>query len=123
MLIGALVKQTNLSRDTIRFYEKMNLIQSITRNNGYKDYPAHSIQQLQLILQAKSLGFSLAEIKQLSDLVAQADIPAEQMQLIFQTKLSTIDEKINQLEQMRSMLTHLMLGAPCPLKQQCVKGV
>lgn len=30
MLIGALVKQTNLSRDTIRFYEKIGLIQSIT---------------------------------------------------------------------------------------------
>ena len=30
MLIGQLAKQTELSRDTIRFYEKMQLIQSIT---------------------------------------------------------------------------------------------
>lgn len=52
--------------------------------------------------------------------MAQADIPAEQMQLIFQTKLSTIDKKMGQLEQMRSMLTHLMRGAACPLNKQCV---
>jgi len=58
MLIGQLAKQTDLSRDTIRFYEKMQLIQSITCNNGYKDYSEQTLQQLQLIRTAKNLGLS-----------------------------------------------------------------
>jgi DNA-binding transcriptional MerR regulator len=44
MLIGELSRQINLSRDTIRFYEKMELIQSFVRGNGYKDYPEQTVQ-------------------------------------------------------------------------------
>ena len=65
MLIGELSQQVNLSRDTIRFYEKMELIQPLVRNNGYKDYPEQTLQQLKLIQTAKNLGFTLAEIKQI----------------------------------------------------------
>ena len=48
MLIGQLSKHSELSKDTIRFYEKMALIQSVTCANGYKDYPEQTLQQLLL---------------------------------------------------------------------------
>ena len=119
MLIGQLAKQTELSRDTIRFYEKMQLIQSITRNNGYKDYPEQTLQQLHLIRTAKNLGFSLNEIKQILALTTQGEIPAIQVQDIFQDKLNMIDEKIAQLHRMRSMLSGLVQGEACPLRKDC----
>ncbi|ERQ00200.1 MerR family transcriptional regulator [Acinetobacter sp. COS3] len=119
MLIGELVKQTNLSRDTIRFYEKMQLIHSITRNNGYKDYPEQTLQQVQLIRTAKNLGFSLHEIKQILAMTAQQEIPADQVHNIFQEKLDVIDEKIAQLNQIKLMLSRFTQGEPCPLRQDC----
>ncbi|WP_374759669.1 MerR family DNA-binding transcriptional regulator [Dyadobacter chenhuakuii] len=44
MLIGELSKQTDLSRDTIRFYEKQGLIavgRKERRFNNYKEYSEH----------------------------------------------------------------------------------
>lgn len=119
MLIGELAKQAHLSRDTIRFYEKMQLIQSITCNNGYKDYPGQTLQQLQLIRTAKNLGFSLGEIQQILEMTAQDEIPAIQVQGIFQEKLNMIDEKIAQLHQIRTMLSRFTQGEACPLRKDC----
>ncbi|MFI8033943.1 MerR family transcriptional regulator [Acinetobacter sp. ABJ_C3_5] len=120
MLIGQLAKQANLSRDTIRFYEKMQLIQSMTCNNGYKDYPEQTLQQLQLIRSAKNLGYTLNEIKQILNMTAQEEIPAAQVQTLLQEKLNLIDEKIDQLYQIRSMLTQFTQGEPCPFRADCV---
>ncbi|KYQ85241.1 heavy metal-responsive transcriptional regulator [Acinetobacter sp. NRRL B-65365] len=119
MLIGQLAKQADLSRDTIRFYEKMQLIQSITCNNGYKDYPEQTLQQLQLIRSAKNLGYTLNEIKQILAMTAQDEIPAAQVRTIVQEKLNLIDEKIAQLYQIRTMLSKLTQGKPCPLRADC----
>lgn len=119
MLIGQLAEHVGLSRDTIRFYEKSNFIQSITRNNGYKDYPAHTIQQIQLIKIAKVLGFSLAEIKQILTLMEQGDIPSGQVQQTIQQKIELIDEKIAGLNNIRGMLVNLSLGEDCPLRKNC----
>ena len=119
MLIGALSKQLNLSRDTIRFYEKMKLIQPLVRNNGYKDYPEQTIQQLKLIQTAKNLGFTLSEIKQIIDIIGENEIPATQFHTILQEKLGTIQNKIGQLQLMQNMLEKLLDGEPCPLRQGC----
>ncbi len=64
MLVGELAQHTNLSRDTIRFYEKLQLIKPLIRSNGYKDYTEQNLQQLKLIQSAKKLDFTLTEIKQ-----------------------------------------------------------
>ena len=122
MLIGELSRQINLSRDTIRFYEKMELIQSFVRNNGYKDYPEQTVQQLKLIQTAKNLGFTLAEIKQIILLVNVSEIPATQFHAILLEKLGAIQEKIVQLQQIQSMLENILDGEPCPLRNGCEVG-
>ena len=119
MLIGELSQQMNMSRDTIRFYEKMQLIHPLVRNNGYKDYPEQTLQQLQLIQVAKNLGFTLAEIRQIIHLVNESEIPAEQFQEILQDKLNTVREKIGQLQTMQTMLENLMEREPCPFRKDC----
>ena len=124
MLIGELSQQMNLSRDTIRFYEKMALIQPLVRNNGYKDYPEQTLQQLKLIQMAKNLGFTLTEIKQMIDIAGEHEIPAVQFQLILREKLAVIQEKIGQLQHMQNMLENLLGGEPCPLRKGCeVNGI
>lgn len=90
MLIGELSQQMNLSRDTIRFYEKMELIQPLVRNNGYKDYPEQTLQQLKLIQTAKNLGFTLAEIRQITQLINENEIPATQFRSILSEKLGVM---------------------------------
>ena len=61
MRIGELATATGLSRDTLRFYEKRGLLRAQRGSNGYRDYPAESVQWLGYLRLAQSLGFTLAE--------------------------------------------------------------
>ncbi|WP_423187892.1 Zn(2+)-responsive transcriptional regulator [Alishewanella sp. d11] len=66
MKIGDLVKQHGVSVDTIRFYEKQQLLTPSARSEGgYRLYSAADSQRLAFILRAKSVGFSLQQIREL----------------------------------------------------------
>ena len=71
MLINELAKRTGVTIHTIRFYERYGLIRghrdpSVTSNN-YFHYGEDSVARLELILDAKSAGFSLQEIGEIID--------------------------------------------------------
>lgn len=56
MLIGELAKKTGLTKDTIRFYEKLGLITAQERQAGtrlYKEFSEEAIAQLVMITQGK----------------------------------------------------------------------
>lgn len=68
MLISELSKASGCSKDTIRFYEKIGLIElpkHARRENNYKDYPAEVLQTLKAIRNLKALGFTLEEIREI----------------------------------------------------------
>lgn len=58
--LGALV---GLSRTTLLYYEKLNLICGKRLENGYRVYSDRDIQQVRLIQQLQSGGLTLAECK------------------------------------------------------------
>ncbi|MBU7584760.1 MAG: MerR family transcriptional regulator [Nostoc sp. TH1S01] len=107
MLIGELSKKTGLSKDTIRFYEKMGLIAANERQAGtriYKEFSVETIENLRLINQGKALGFTLNEIKQLIHEWGSNEIPKTKQILIIEHKLQEITEKIQQLEEIKTYL-------------------
>ncbi|MES2702424.1 MAG: MerR family transcriptional regulator [Bacteroidota bacterium] len=68
MLISALSKASGFSKDTIRYYEKIGLIElpnHARRDNNYKDYPESVLQTLTAISNLKKLGFTLEEIREI----------------------------------------------------------
>ncbi|MGH8673564.1 MAG: MerR family transcriptional regulator, partial [Burkholderiales bacterium] len=68
MLIGELANRTGCTRDTIRFYEKIGLLEGradARSGNRYKRYDGGLVDRILLIKQAKLLGLTLAEIRQL----------------------------------------------------------
>lgn len=68
MLIGELAKASGFSKDTIRYYEKIGLVELSKhdrRDNNYRDYPAETLQTLIAIRNLKSLGFTLEEIREI----------------------------------------------------------
>jgi DNA-binding transcriptional MerR regulator len=82
--IAELAEEFGISTRTIRFYEAKELLAPPRVNNG-RVYTKRERARLKLILRAKSIGFSLAEIKQYLDLYGdrgegrplQADFLAE----------------------------------------------
>ncbi|MEW7009728.1 MerR family transcriptional regulator [Lentilitoribacter sp. EG35] len=97
--IGELAKRANISRDTIRFYEKNGLIsseQGDEASNNYREYSENALLTLELIAQAKAAGFTLAElIIFTSQLQASGDVDFDG-DAFLQQKIEDVEAKIEQ---------------------------
>ena len=69
MLIGEIAEFFGVSRKAMRLYEKKGIIKPVKVDaaNGYRYYSAEQVQQLNALLELKALGFSLDEIKMVTD--------------------------------------------------------
>ena len=107
MLIGEIVNKTNLSRDTIRFYEKRGLIK-VNRTdsewNNYKNYDGETLKKLFLIKKAKTFGFTLNEIEEILELFDMNRATCEVMATRVEQSINRIDEKIKDLNKMKKMI-------------------
>ncbi len=64
--IGQISKIVDLPTKTIRFYEQESLLRKVSREeNGYRFYTTQNIEELKVIKHARSLGFTLLQIKNL----------------------------------------------------------
>ena len=64
--IGEIARQTGVSVETLRFYEKRRLLNAPPRTQGgFRLYTDDAVQQVKLIKQAQSLGLTLDDVQQL----------------------------------------------------------
>ncbi|MCK3657349.1 heavy metal-responsive transcriptional regulator [Pasteurellaceae bacterium Pebbles2] len=113
MNINEVAKQTQLSAKSIRFYEEKGIITPPTRGaNGYRQYNQQHIQELNLIHQAREVGFSLPESKELVALYHDPHRRSADVKQRTLSKIAEIDKQIQQLEKMKQQL--LALAEKCP---------
>lgn len=108
MLIKELSKKTGVTIHTIRYYENLGLIQGTAdenvKTNNYKNYDDNVVERLEIIVEAKEVGFTLAEIRKLLESwYGNNSSRAEQIQM-FASKVEEIDAKIRQLKQVKKRL-------------------
>ncbi|AYG78170.1 HTH-type transcriptional regulator ZntR [Streptomyces hundungensis] len=115
MRIGELAAQAGLTRDTIRFYEKIGLVTGRRLANGYRDFPPEAVPWLQYVRTAQTLGFSLAEIAQTGQELRNAPDTAEALSALFEEKIKVIDARMAQLVALRAELD-ARVGTGCPLR-------
>lgn len=107
MLIGTLSRLSGLSRDTIRYYEKIGLLllpKSARRENGYKDYPEETLKTLKEILHYKDLGFTLEEIRELLVWNDMGVLDVHKMLKVVELKITGLDETIEKLHEIKMRL-------------------
>ena len=109
MLINELSKRTDLSIHTLRYYENFGLFKGLSdekvKTNNYKNYDESLIEKIKLIKEAKEIGFTLSEIKELLDNWFNKRFSQERKIEILNAKIRDIDAKIRQLRQVRKLLT------------------
>ncbi|PIR31508.1 MAG: MerR family transcriptional regulator [Bdellovibrionales bacterium CG11_big_fil_rev_8_21_14_0_20_38_13] len=109
MSIGTLSKQTGIGIETIRFYERLGLVVPIGRkSSGYRIFDDGSLKALGFIKHAKELGFSLNEIQELLSLKADKKSKCQNVQVKAATQLESVNEKIKNLERIKTTLTTLI---------------
>jgi MerR family mercuric resistance operon transcriptional regulator len=103
--IGTAAKQTGLSVDAIRFYQKSGLLKPPARTaGGYRVFTKTEMAQLDFIARAQNLGFSLAEIKELISLWNENGRACPEVRGLIHHKLRGVREKIAALKQIEAEL-------------------
>jgi len=91
--------------DTVRFYEKQNLLPKPSRTpGGYRVYDEPALKQLRFIRQAQALGFTLDEIKRILSLRGQGKQTCRCVTAIAEATLSETREKLQQLQNFHDAL-------------------
>ena len=107
MRIGELAKQVGISTQTLRFYEKQGLLgasSSLRSEANYRVFDDASIKRLEIINQAKELGFSLSEILILSRLWDSGQLGHQEQIVALQKKLEELAAKRIMLDQLEKVL-------------------
>ncbi len=108
MLINELSKKTGLSTHTIRFYEKSGLIEGkqneAVKSNNYFHYDEVTVEKLEFISDAKSVGFTIKEIGQMIDAWYNQKYTKEQKLEILDDKLISLEQKMKEIKEMKKQI-------------------
>jgi MerR family mercuric resistance operon transcriptional regulator len=104
--ISKLAKEADVGVETIRFYERKNLLQQpIKPIQGYRQYSHQALSRVLFIKRAQHLGFTLAEISSLLTLSANN---CDDVQHLAEHKLRLIEDKLNDLLRLKESLVSLV---------------
>lgn len=127
MKIGEFAISTGLSKDTIRYYEKINLLHPEVKNK-HREYNKQDVVIIETILKLKDTGFSLKEIKMLFEWSQNTDqnekltkeeiLNLVQIKMIFKEKYEQMIQKENHIKQIKEVL----LKADNKIQQLLVKN-
>lgn len=107
MLIGELAKRSGFSRDTIRYYEKIELIvlsKKSRREHNYKDYPVEVLHRLLAVKKYKDLGFTLEEIRELLVRESIQVLDVSKLLDLIDIKIDGVREEIDRLHDLKMRL-------------------
>jgi DNA-binding transcriptional MerR regulator len=117
MLIRELSRAAGVPASTIRYYERLGLLQAPQRSQAqYRLYETADVERLRFIQKAKRLGLSLTEIGQLIALRAGGTPPCQQLKTMVASHLQQLDRQIAELQALRQDLAtyHADLAAQLP---------
>ena len=113
MHIGRLAAQANVSVDTVRYYERAELLPTPSRTaSGYRTYPEGTVGRLHFIRRAKDLGFSLDEIRDLLALSDQRGSGVSEIREIAARRLADVETRLAELSRLRDGLRQLVDACP-----------
>jgi MerR family Zn(II)-responsive transcriptional regulator of zntA len=108
MLINEIAKITGISAHTIRFYEKSGLIEGkrdeSIKSNNYFHYDEETIEKLEFISDAKSVGFTIREIGQIIDAWYNDKFTKEEKLNILNEKLLSLEQKLKEIKEMKNQI-------------------
>jgi DNA-binding transcriptional MerR regulator len=129
--IGEVARQTGLTVDAIRFYEKERLLQQPPRTSGgFRLFSERDIERVQFIRQVQELGFSLGEVKELLVLRGGSVEACARVRGLLEQKLAKVRHHIRELHKLEDELKSAVQECdtaqkksrrnrqPCPVLEQ-----
>lgn len=109
LTIGELAATADISTSAIRYYEEEGLLPAPQRVSGQRRYPDEAVVQLKRLVNARRLGFSIAELRLLFH-EYEARPLADRWKTLAEQKLPELDDLIKQAQLMKQVLE---IGLSC----------
>lgn len=107
--ISDVAKKTGLTSKAIRFYEEKGVVTPPLRSeNGYRSYSVRHLDELTLLRQARQVGFTLDECR---ELVALFNNPSRHSADVKARTLQKADEIAAHIEELHTMRARLLAAA------------
>ena len=102
--IGEFSEMTNLTVKTLRYYNEIGLLipENVDIYSGYRYYGEKNLQEIKIIDELKSVGFTLEETKQNWNNFNE-DIMLKKKKELYQ-KQNSLNESIKKIDVLRSMM-------------------
>lgn len=122
--IGWLARESGVSVETVRFYEREGLLPRAPRaeSSNYRIFDEAAVGRMRFIRRAQELGFTLHETRELLGLESAAEVPCDEVRAQAEGKLRDIRAKIEDLQKIESVLSQLVRACrstgevgPCPI--------
>lgn len=121
MTIGQLARAGGVGVETVRYYQRLKLLDEPRRAYGsVRRYGGDILERIQFIKRAQGLGFTLSEIKTLFLLDAKRD--RHRAHRLAQSKIIEIEQRLKDMSVMSSALQKLVTACeagdtelPCPI--------
>lgn len=109
---GDMARESGSTLRTVRFYEEEGLIAPQGRTGGgHRHFDPKELVKLQLALDLREAGLSLADIKRLFDLKTSCESPQEasrEMQSVLEQQITEMQAKISNLRRLRDDLVSMV---------------
>lgn len=106
--IGQIAREAGVGVETVRFYERKGLLAEPSRRaSGYRQFDESVVDRLRFIREAKVLGFTLNEIKELLSLKLDPVSSCADVKSQAEAKIADIEEKLRTLQRMKRALLKL----------------
>ncbi|MFC5559925.1 MerR family DNA-binding transcriptional regulator [Ureibacillus thermophilus] len=108
--IQEVAKEFNITPRTLRYYEEIGLLSPNRTESNLRTFSKKEIAKLKLIMRGKRYGFSLKEIKEMVLLFDCDRTGIKQLERTVEygaQKIKEIDEKIQELTQLKNELIQL----------------
>lgn len=113
--IGAMSRETGVNIETIRYYERIELMPKPARTpGGNRQYTHDHLQRLSFIKRSRDLGFSIEEIRGLLMMVDRDDVTCREVHALTMEHLASVREKIARLRRLEITLSEMA--------SQCARG-
>ena len=128
MNIGNAAKLSGLTVKSVRYYSDIGLVKPLTNEkNGYRDYSHNDVAKLGFVGKARKFNFSIRECRDLLSLYEDKNRSSMEVKKLTLEKINEIDQKLNELSNLREQLSHLAdtcqgNGRPdCPILEELSK--
>jgi MerR family transcriptional regulator, mercuric resistance operon regulatory protein len=119
LTIGEFAAAGEVGIETVRYYQRRNLLRTPAKGAGIRHYGPDDVRRLRFIRQAQAAGFPLTEISELLEL--DAGEHRDRAFELAQARIKALDLKIAELKRARNSLRRLARACgegssgPCPI--------